>query len=174
MPPLPSIPQSISSLEYTHVVTDHYVYLHRWVALCGHLHGKPVSQLKDMEYDIFEQLAADLEDDPENSVMRAALGNFFCWIDLMDTLDQEVQLCPSLCYWRGIRRLFSEIAVVTHRVELYTGSVRALQTRQWLLDREVAIVDQAFRSTAAVGAHYSDLEERLGARLRALELLLPF
>ncbi|GAA0153387.1 hypothetical protein LIER_11637 [Lithospermum erythrorhizon] len=67
----------------------------RRVALCGCLCDKPVSQLKDMEYEIFEQLEADLDDDREYSVMRAALRNFFRWINLMDTLDQEMQLRRS-------------------------------------------------------------------------------
>ncbi|GAA0161873.1 hypothetical protein LIER_18091 [Lithospermum erythrorhizon] len=184
---------------------------HRWVALCGRLCGKPVSQLRDMEYEIFEYLEADLEDDPEYLVMRAALGNFFRWIDLMDTVDKEVQLRRSSyqtlledarskvvsqsLYNRELlshvnrhlvdnvaaRRLLerdeaslSKIAVVAHRKEFYIGLVRALQAHQQLLDREAAIVDQAFWSTADVGAHYSDLEDRLGARLLALELLLPF
>ncbi|GAA0186434.1 hypothetical protein LIER_33722 [Lithospermum erythrorhizon] len=121
-----------------------------------------------MEYEIFGQLEADSEDDPEYPVMRAALSSFFRWIDLMDTLDQEVQLLER------DQASLSEIAVVTHRIELYTGSVRSLHTRQQLLDREVAIVDQAFQSTTAVGVHYSDLEDQLGAQLGALGLLLPF
>ncbi|GAA0185740.1 hypothetical protein LIER_33028 [Lithospermum erythrorhizon] len=66
-------------------------------------------------------------------------------VDLTDTLNDEAQL----------RR--------------YT-----LQARQELLDREAVVVDQAFRSTAVIVAHFSDLEGHLEARLGALEHLLPF
>ncbi|GAA0153617.1 hypothetical protein LIER_11815 [Lithospermum erythrorhizon] len=170
-----------------------------------------VAQLRDMENEIFEQLEVDLEDDPEYSVMRAALGLFFRWVDLMDTLDEEAQLrrspylilledarsevvsqslhnrellshadphlVDSMASCRLLERnqtTLSELAVIAHRVEFYAGSIRALQARHELLDREVVIVDQAFRSTAVVGAHYSDIEGQLEARLGALEHLLPF
>ncbi|GAA0138668.1 hypothetical protein LIER_00369 [Lithospermum erythrorhizon] len=98
-----------------------------------------------MEYEIFEQLEAYSEDDPEYLVMHDALGNFFRWIDLMDRLDREVKLQRELISHAdrhlvdsiAIRRLLerdqaslSEIAVVAHRFEFYTGSVRALQARQ--------------------------------------------
>ncbi|GAA0140551.1 hypothetical protein LIER_01872 [Lithospermum erythrorhizon] len=46
-------PGRTPSHEYTPAATDHYVYRYRWVALCGRLRGKPVSQLRDMEYEIF-------------------------------------------------------------------------------------------------------------------------
>ncbi|GAA0143089.1 hypothetical protein LIER_03852 [Lithospermum erythrorhizon] len=36
-----------------------------------------------------------LEDDPEYLVMRAALGLFFSWVDLMDTLSDEMRLSRS-------------------------------------------------------------------------------
>ncbi|GAA0140283.1 hypothetical protein LIER_01663 [Lithospermum erythrorhizon] len=45
-------------------------------------------------------------------------------------------------------------------MEFYTSSVRALQARHQLLNREAAIVDQAVWSTDVVGAHYSDLEDQ--------------
>ncbi|GAA0148255.1 hypothetical protein LIER_07750 [Lithospermum erythrorhizon] len=83
------------SPEYTPVAIDHYIYRHRWIALCGRLRGKRVAQLRDMKYEIFEQLEADLEDDPESSVMCAALGLFFRWVDLTDTLSDEARMRRS-------------------------------------------------------------------------------
>ncbi|GAA0184616.1 hypothetical protein LIER_31904 [Lithospermum erythrorhizon] len=88
-------PERTPSPEYTPAVVDHYVYRHRWVALCDRLRGKPVSQLRDMEYEIFEQLEADLEFDHKYLVMLATLGNFFRWADFMDTLAQEIQVRQS-------------------------------------------------------------------------------
>ncbi|GAA0143948.1 hypothetical protein LIER_04513 [Lithospermum erythrorhizon] len=70
-------PGRSSSPKYNPAAIDHYVYRHRWVALCDRLCGRRVAQLRDMEYEILEQLLADLEGDPEYSVMRAALGLFF-------------------------------------------------------------------------------------------------
>ncbi|GAA0143521.1 hypothetical protein LIER_04187 [Lithospermum erythrorhizon] len=85
-------PGRTPSPEYPSVVTKHYMYHQRYVALCGCVPGKSVPQLREMEYGILEQLEADLEDDPEYSVMHAALDNFFRSIDLLNTLDQEARL----------------------------------------------------------------------------------
>ncbi|GAA0139579.1 hypothetical protein LIER_01096 [Lithospermum erythrorhizon] len=153
-------PGRTPSPEYTPAATNHYIYRHRWVALCGHLHSRLVYQLRDMEHEIFEQLEADLEDDPE---------------ELLSHADRH--LVDSVAARRSLERdqapLF-EIAVVAHRMEFYIGLVRALQALQQLLDREAAMVDYAFRSTATMGAHYSDLKDQLGARLGALKILFPF
>ncbi|GAA0140282.1 hypothetical protein LIER_01662 [Lithospermum erythrorhizon] len=75
------------SPRYTPAVTDHYIYLHRWVALCGCLRGKPVSRLRDMEDEIFEQLSANLEDDPEYLVIMmpwvTSFAGLMLWIHLI-------------------------------------------------------------------------------------------
>ncbi|GAA0150880.1 hypothetical protein LIER_09720 [Lithospermum erythrorhizon] len=92
-------------------------------------------------------------------------------------LRADRQLVDSIAARRSLDREEGprvERAMVIHHVELYTGIVSALQIRQRLLDREVVVVDQAFRSTADVGTHYLALEDSLGSRLGALELLLPF
>ncbi|GAA0158526.1 hypothetical protein LIER_38671 [Lithospermum erythrorhizon] len=49
----PPSPEYTLSAEYAHVdgdtVVDDYVYRGKWVALCSLLHGKMVSQLRDIE-----------------------------------------------------------------------------------------------------------------------------
>ncbi|GAA0166042.1 hypothetical protein LIER_21290 [Lithospermum erythrorhizon] len=174
--------------EYTladgDTVTDHFVYRPRWVALCGRLRDKTVSQLRDMEDEDFEQLEADLVFDPEFPVMRVALDDFFDWIDLMDTLAREALLNREFLT-RADRQLVDSIAahrspdkrevphverdVVAYCIELYTGMVRTMQTRHGGFHGY-----EAFRSTTDVGAHYLGLEDHLGSRLIALEHVLPF
>ncbi|GAA0150243.1 hypothetical protein LIER_09227 [Lithospermum erythrorhizon] len=137
-----------------------------------------------MKYAIFEELRL---------IRRMILSIWSCvllwvtysagsilWIqlirrELLSHANRHLVDSISACRFLGTDQAsLSEMAVATHRIEFYTSSVCALQARQQLLDREAAIVDQAFQSTTTVGAHYSDLEDQLRTRLGELELLLPF
>ncbi|GAA0163243.1 hypothetical protein LIER_19155 [Lithospermum erythrorhizon] len=115
------------SPEYTPAADDHYVYRHRWVPLCGRLSGKLVSQLRDMEHDIFEQLGADLEDDPKYLVMCAALAQSLYNRELLSHADLHlVDSVAARWLLENDQASLSEVAVVVHRMEFNTGSVRAL------------------------------------------------
>ncbi|GAA0138816.1 hypothetical protein LIER_00487 [Lithospermum erythrorhizon] len=84
--------------------------------------------------------------------------------ELLSHVDRH--LVDSVASCRLLERnqvALSELAVIAHRVEFYASSIRALQTRQDLLDREFTAVDQTFRSTVAVAIHFSDLEGQLEA-----------
>ncbi|GAA0167074.1 hypothetical protein LIER_22087 [Lithospermum erythrorhizon] len=130
-----SSPEYTPSDEYTSAdgdtVSSHYIYRPRWVVLCGSVCDKTVLQLREMNEGVFEQLEADLRSDLEFPMMRDSLNNFFRWINCMDSFTRE----------EGEPRVERDVAA--HRVELCTSIFRALQTRQQLLDREVATIDQA-------------------------------
>ncbi|GAA0174957.1 hypothetical protein LIER_28232 [Lithospermum erythrorhizon] len=196
-------PERSSSPKYTPAATNHYVYRYRWVALCDRLRGRRVAHLRDMEYEIFEQLEADLKGDPEYSVIHAALGIFFCWVDSMDTLSDEMRLSrPAYLILledarsKMVSQSLRNGELISHadrhlvarqllpmerglRKEREHGDghaslVLALQPLQELLDREMIAVGQTFRSTVVVAIHFSNLEGQLEAGLGALEHLLPF
>ncbi|GAA0148346.1 hypothetical protein LIER_07816 [Lithospermum erythrorhizon] len=160
-------PGRSSSPEYTPTVVDHYVYRHRWVALCDRLRGRRLAQLGDMEYEIFEQLEADLEEDASSKIVCQSLRKREILSHLVDSVASRRLLERN-------QAALSELAVITQRVDFYASLVRALKARQELLDMEMTAVDQTFRRTATVAIHFSDLEGQLEARLGALEHLIPF
>ncbi|GAA0174350.1 hypothetical protein LIER_27756 [Lithospermum erythrorhizon] len=109
-------------------------------------------------------------DDQSKALSQSLLNR-----DLLSRADR--QLVDSIVARSSLDRKEApcvETAVVAHRVEIYTAMVSTLQILQQLLDKEAAVVDQAFRSTPDVGAHYLALEDRLDLGWDHLSLFFPF
>ncbi|GAA0166492.1 hypothetical protein LIER_21634 [Lithospermum erythrorhizon] len=116
----PSSDERSPSFEYTPVVP-----------LCGLLHNKPVSQLRDIEFEVLEQLEADLEFDPEYLLRRSscqallqdaeskALSHSLFNMEFFSHADRH--LVDSLAARKLLERDKAppaEITVVSHRIEL--------------------------------------------------------
>ncbi|GAA0139684.1 hypothetical protein LIER_35120 [Lithospermum erythrorhizon] len=142
-----------SSPEYTPSAKHAIIGDPRWIALCGSLHGKPLSHLMAMAKSSFDRLAADLGHDPDFPVTRPALENFFYWIDFMDLFAREMRGWLTQVTWRlttdaaDRRHLdrrnvpLAKRAAADHRVAFGSALVLTLEDRQQVLDHVVTVLD---------------------------------
>ncbi|KAG9139159.1 hypothetical protein Leryth_023651 [Lithospermum erythrorhizon] len=86
----PSSPNRSPSPTYSPGGAETLVPRQRWSSLCGRLHMKSMTQLRDMESKVMDLLEARLQDDPEYVVMHMALQVFFRWADSVAVLEEEM------------------------------------------------------------------------------------